>query len=83
MGLQSMTITTTATNLARDMSHYSDVALSEPVVITKGGKPRNVLTSYKEYQRLLKRDQEAFAAADTPEHFIADIEATARGDRNR
>lgn len=68
-------ITTTAGDLVRQFSHYSDVALARPVVVTKNGRPRNVLISVEEYERLKKRDQQAFLAADTPEHFLADIEA--------
>ena len=71
-------ITTTAGELVRQFSHYSDVALGKPVVITRNGRPRNVLISVDEYERLKSRDQQAFMAADTPQHFLADIEALAR-----
>jgi prevent-host-death family protein len=70
-------VTATAGDLVRQFSHYSDVALVQPVVVTKNGRPRNVLISVEEYERLKKRDQHAFLAADTPEHFLADIEALA------
>ncbi len=66
---------TTAGDLVRQFSHYSDVALARPVVVTKNGRPRNVLISIEEYERLKKRDQQAFLAADTPEQFVADIAA--------
>ncbi len=72
-------VVTTAGDLVRQFAHYSDVALGQPVVVTKNGRPRNVLISVDEYERLKKRDRLAFHAADTPEHFLADIEATARG----
>ena len=75
-------ITTTAGDLVRQFSHYSDVALGQPVVVTRNGRPRNVLLSVEEYQRLKKRDQQAFTAADTPEHFLADIELLAAGSTN-
>ncbi len=68
-----------AGELVREFSHYSVVALAEPVVVTKNGRPRNVLISVKEYERLKRRDQQAFRAANTPERFLADIEALARG----
>ena len=70
-------VTTTAGDLVRQFSHYSDIALAHPVVVTKNGRPRNVLISVEEYERLKKRDQQAFLAADTPELFLADIEALA------
>ncbi len=75
-------ITTTAGDLVRQFSHYSDVALGQPVVVTRNGRPRNVLLSVDEYERLKKRDQQAFTAADTPEHFLADIELLAAGSTN-
>ena len=75
-------IVTTAGDLVRRFSHYSDVALGQPVLVTKNGRPRNVLISAEEYDRLKRRDQQAFCAADTPEHFLADIEALANSDEN-
>lgn len=70
-------VTATAGELARQFSHFSDIALAQPVVVTKNGRARNVLISIEEYERLKRRDQESFLAADTPEGFLADIEATA------
>jgi prevent-host-death family protein len=70
-------VTTTAGDLVRQFSHYSDIALAQPVVVTRNGRARNVLISVEEYERLRKRDQQAFFAADTPEQFLADIEALA------
>ncbi len=66
-------------DLVREFSHYSDLALAQPIVVTKNGRPRNVLISIEEYERLKLRDQQAFRAADTPERFLADIEAIASG----
>jgi prevent-host-death family protein len=72
-------VVTTAGDLVRQFSHYSDVALGQPVIVTRNGRARNVLLSIEEYERLRRRDQQAFMAADTPEHFVADIEALAGG----
>lgn len=71
-------VTASAADLVRQFSHYSDVALVDPVIVTKNGRPRNVLISVEEYDRLRKRDRRAFRAADTPEYFLADLEALAR-----
>ena len=70
-------IVTSAGELVRAFSHYSDLSLAKPVVVTKNGRPRNVLISVEEYERLKQRDQQAFLAADTPERFLTDIETTA------
>ena len=72
-------IVATAGDIARQFSHYSDVALQEPVIVTKNGRPRNVLISVSEYERLKRRNQEAFFVSDIPERFLPQIEALARG----
>jgi PHD/YefM family antitoxin component YafN of YafNO toxin-antitoxin module len=71
--------TATAGELVRQFSYYSDLSLKDPVIVTKNGRPRNVLLSVEEYERLMKRDRRAFLAADTPEEFIPQLEALARG----
>jgi PHD/YefM family antitoxin component YafN of YafNO toxin-antitoxin module len=70
-------ITTTAGELVRQFAHYSDLALTQPVVVTRNGRPRNVLLSVTEYERLKQRDQLALLATDTPEPFITAIGALA------
>ena len=40
-------VVTSAGELVREFSHYSDVALAAPVVVTKNGRPRNVLISVR------------------------------------
>jgi prevent-host-death family protein len=62
-----------AAELVGEFSRYSDVALSQPVVVTREGVPRNVLISYAEYERLIGRDIQAFRAADTPDEFLDDL----------
>lgn len=69
--------TATAAELVRQFAQLSDTALREPVVITKNGRPRHVLLSVDEYERLKRRDQLAFRAADTPERFLSSIESLA------
>lgn len=73
-------IAASAGDVARRFSYYCDATLGAQavVVIKKNGRARNVLMSVEEYERLKWRDQQAFSAADTPEHFLADIEATAK-----
>ena len=65
----------------RQFSHYSDVALVTPVAVTKNGWPRNVRISVENYERLKKRDQLAFRAADTLDRFLAEIEVLIRAKR--
>lgn len=72
-------IAASAGDVARHFSYYCDATLAAQtvVLIKKNGRARNVLLSVEEYERLKWRDQQAFSAADTPDHFLADIEATA------
>ena len=70
-------VVASAGDVVREFSHYSDIALAKPVVVTKNGRPRNVMISVEEYERLKQRDQLAFRAAETPERFLSDIEALA------
>ncbi|CAH2605878.1 Antitoxin (plasmid) [Rhodovastum atsumiense] len=70
-------VVTTAGELVRQFSHYSDIALARPVMVTKNGRPRTVLLSVEEYQRLKQRDQLAFRAVDTPDQFLPEIERLA------
>lgn len=74
-------VTTSAAGLVRQFSRYSDLALARPVVVTKNGRPRNVLLSFDEYERLKSRDQQAFMAAATPERFLRDLRELAKGGR--
>lgn len=76
-------IRASAGELVRQFSHYSDLALKNPVVVTKNGRPRNILISVEEYERLRKRNQYAVMAADIPDKFVPQLEALARGRRKR
>jgi len=49
------------------------------VIVTRNGRPRNVLLSIAEYERLKQRDQQAFLAADTPDALLPAIEKLAAG----
>ena len=71
--------TATAAEVARKFSHYSDEALKHPVVVTKNGRPRNVILSIEDYERLKSFDtRRAFLAEDTPAEFIPLIEKLAK-----
>jgi prevent-host-death family protein len=74
-------VVATAAELVRAFSHYSDVALSKPVIVTKNGRPRNVMISVEEYARLKEHDQQAFRAGETPDRFLAGIKKLARKKR--
>lgn len=51
-----------------------DRALSQPVIITKHGKPKNVVLSYDEYERLTARDRRIIRLEDWSEAEIRALE---------
>ena len=55
----------------------TDKALTEPVTITQNGRDRLVVVSAKEYERLRRRDRQAFRAEELSE---ADVALIARGE---
>lgn len=69
-----------AAEALRRFSEINDVALKEPVVLTRNGRARTVLLSVEAFERLLANERRVFHAKDTPEEFLGQIEAIARGD---
>lgn len=68
-------IKVSAADFQRDVGRYQDVALQEPVSVTRDGRDSIVLLSSDEYARLKRRDREVLDLADFTE---ADIEAVRR-----
>lgn len=64
----------TAADVARQFSHFADIALISPVIVTKNGRERNVLLSIDEYNRLLLRHRVAYRAEETPDEFMKEID---------
>jgi prevent-host-death family protein len=54
-----------------------DRALSQPVIVTKHGKPKNVVLSYEEYERLAARDRRIIRLEDWNEAEISALEGMA------
>ena len=54
----------------RDAGRYQDVALSEPVMVTRDGHDSAVLISAEEYRRLNRQNRQAFAAGDLPDDVL-------------
>jgi prevent-host-death family protein len=60
-----------ALDLQRSSAPVQEAALREPIEITHHGRPRLVMMSTDEYQRLKRRDRQSLATADLPEEFVA------------
>lgn len=63
-----------AGEIARQFSRFTDMALTNPVIVTKNGRERNVILSIDEYHRLIQRDRAVYKAEDTPAVFMSEID---------
>ena len=57
----------------RNIGHYQDMALTQPVVVTSRGRERTVLISTEEYHRLKRRDRQVMAASDFTDAELEEI----------
>lgn len=70
-----MTTTVTRSELEQHLGDALDRSLSQPLIVTKHGRPKNVLLSYEEYQRLIARDRRVVRLEDWTDDDIAALEA--------
>ena len=56
--------TVTSAEFQKNIGHYQDLALVEPVTVTRNGRERTVVISAQEYRRLKKRDREVLGLGD-------------------
>jgi prevent-host-death family protein len=68
-------IRVSAAEFQRNIGRYQDLALTQPVAVTRNGRERTVLISTEEYNRLKRRDREVLSLDDFTEEDIAAIEA--------
>ncbi|MCF6109145.1 type II toxin-antitoxin system Phd/YefM family antitoxin [Mesorhizobium muleiense] len=73
-----MTTTVTAAAVSKNFGAYQDVAVRDPVIITKNGRPRTVLLAYEDFVRLSKRDRRVELTAELSADEIAAVEASER-----
>ncbi len=69
-------IKVTAAEFQRNIGRYQDVALTQPVAVTRNGRERTVMISVEEYHRLKRRDREVLAPEDFTDADIAALEAS-------
>jgi hypothetical protein len=60
----------------RHIGRYQDMALTQPVAVTRNGRERTVMISAEEYYRLKRRDRQVLGIADFTEADIAALEVT-------
>ena len=64
-----------AADFQRNIGRYQDLALTQPVAVTRNGRERTVLISVEEYLRLKRRDRQVLGLDDFTEADVAALEA--------
>jgi prevent-host-death family protein len=70
------TLKVSAAEFQRNIGRYQDLALRQPVAVTRNGRESTVLISSEEYQRLKRRDRQVLGLDDFTEADIAALEAS-------
>jgi prevent-host-death family protein len=65
-----------AADFQRNIGRYQDIALREPIAVTRNGRDSCVLLSVDEYRRLKRRDREALRIEDFSDAENAALEAS-------
>lgn len=58
----------------RNIGRYQDLALTQPVAVTRNGRERTVMISTEEYNRLKRRDRQVLRLEDFTDKMIEAIE---------
>ncbi|MBX3483270.1 type II toxin-antitoxin system Phd/YefM family antitoxin [Phenylobacterium sp.] len=53
-----------AAEFQKNIGRYQDMALTQPVTVTRNGRDRTVIISAEEYSRLKRRDREVLGLED-------------------
>jgi prevent-host-death family protein len=69
-------IKVSAAEFQRNIGRYQDLALTQPVAVTRNGRERTVMISIDEYHRLKRRDRQVMGLDDFTDADIAALEAT-------
>jgi PHD/YefM family antitoxin component YafN of YafNO toxin-antitoxin module len=65
-----------AAEFQRNIGRYQDMALVQPVAVTRNGRDRTVMISIEEYHRLKRRDRQVLQLQDFTDADIAALEET-------
>ena len=63
----------TSLEFQRNFGRYQDLALSEPVIVTRNGRERTVVLSAEEYRRLKQNDRRVFGVEELTDDELAAI----------
>jgi Antitoxin Phd_YefM, type II toxin-antitoxin system len=65
-----------AAEFQRNIGRYQDMALVQPIAVTRNGRDRTVMISVEEYHRLKRRDRQVLELQDFTDADIAALEQT-------
>ncbi len=63
-------IRVSSTESGKEVGRYQDIALAQPVIVTRNGRDRAVMISADEYMRLKRRDRQVLAVGELPDDMI-------------
>jgi prevent-host-death family protein len=69
-------IKVSSADFQRNIGKYQDLAMTQPVAVTRNGRERTVMISTEEYNRLKRRDREVLGLDDFTEEDLAAIAAS-------
>ena|ERR1700724_2109374 len=72
----SKMVKVSAAEFQRNIGRYQDMALVQPVAVTRNGRERTVMISVEEYYRLKRRDRQVLGLDDFTEADIFALEQT-------
>jgi prevent-host-death family protein len=64
-----------AVEFQRQIGHYQDQALIEPITVTRNGRERLVMMSVEEYRRLTRRDRRVMTIDDFTQDDLTALRA--------
>jgi PHD/YefM family antitoxin component YafN of YafNO toxin-antitoxin module len=76
-------IKVSAAEFQRNIGRSQDIALVQPVAVTRNGRERTVMISVEEYHRLKRRDRQVLGLEDFTDENIAALEATRAPDSSK
>jgi len=76
-------IRVSSTEFGKEVGRYQDMALSQPVIVTRNGRDRTVMISAEEYLRLKRRDRQVFTAGELPADIVEAVRSAEMDPRHR
>jgi hypothetical protein len=76
-------IRVSSTEFDKEVGRYQDLALSQPIVVTRNGRDWTAVISADEYLRLKHRDRQVFAAGELSDDIVDAISSAEMDPRHQ